>query len=163
MTAAQVATWNAARLPVYANVTANLLTHGKYSWSLLRDANVRGPPNTNGGLMMPTNVSCAAWMRQRCNVSYAGITLVMSPVDLQHMERIVGPTIPEPFQFMWLRQQLAAFLLLRGPHAFFGTGWAMARYQAWQPEYDLDFGVPLQVRAGAPVSLRALFGFSLRD
>jgi len=64
MTAAQVAAWNEARLPVYSNVTANLLAHGKYSWSLLRDANVRGPPNTNGGIMMPTNVSCAAWMRQ---------------------------------------------------------------------------------------------------
>jgi hypothetical protein len=99
----------------------------------------------------------------------------MSPVDIQHMEHIRGPTIPEPYRFAWLRQQLAAFLLLRGPHAYFGTGarslltsslslslslrlpvyrfpgWGMAKYHEWQPEYDLDFGIPLQVRSSRPL------------
>jgi hypothetical protein len=44
----------------------------------------------------------------------------------------------------WMfRQNLAAFLLGRGPHAWMGHGWIYVNPPIWFPEWDVDYGVPL--------------------
>lgn len=55
-----------------------------------------------------------------------------------------GSVIPKPYTFTWFEQQLAAFLLIRGRYAFFGTGWGLGLVHEWQSMYDTDFGVPLR-------------------
>ena len=50
--------------------------------------------------------------------------------------------MPKLYSFPWLQQQLAAFLIIRGPFAFFGTGWGVGLVHPWQPIYDTDFGEP---------------------
>ena len=41
------------------------------------------------------------------------------------------------------REQLAAFLLARGPHSWMGHGWIAGANPIWYPEWDLDYGEPL--------------------
>ena len=53
-----------------------------------------------------------------------------------------GTVDPTPYSFPWFEQQLAAFLLIRGPHAFFGTAWGVGLVHEWRSEYDTDVGEP---------------------
>ena len=41
------------------------------------------------------------------------------------------------------REQLAVFLLIRGPHSWMGHGWIAGANPIWYPEWDLDYGVPI--------------------
>lgn len=41
------------------------------------------------------------------------------------------------------RENLAAFLLVRGPHSWMGNGWIASQHPTWHPEWDVDYGEPL--------------------
>jgi hypothetical protein len=88
-------------------------------------------------------------LQECCAVSYDDRALLMSPMTAWPAispHGGGGTAINEPYRFLWLKQQLAAFLLIRGPHAFFGTGWGtcMVFVMEWNTLYDLELGFPLQ-------------------
>lgn len=145
MTQTEVDAWNAARLPVYDTMYKNLLTNGKFCWQMFRDAD-NNPPRTVGAVSRPTNTTCATWMRKSCAKSYDKVALMMTPSS-DFFPPVPGARpgtiFPKPYSFHWLKQQLAAFLLIRGPHAFFGTGWGVGLVHEWNALYDIDFGVPV--------------------
>eukprot|EP00035_Acanthoeca_spectabilis_P035937 m.36985 g.36985 ORF g.36985 m.36985 type:complete len:346 (+) comp7631_c0_seq2:1415-2452(+) len=49
--------------------------------------------------------------------------------------------------FNGFRESLAGFLIARGPHAWFGHGWIAAAHPEWFPEWNVDYGVPLEPAA----------------
>lgn len=144
MTPAEVAAWNAARMPAYAAMHAQLQKHGKFEWHMFEDAE-GNPVSTIGARSNPTNTSCAAWMRRTCKKDYSDVPLMMtlsSAFTLKWKGARPGTVLPQPYSFPWLQQQLAAFLLIRGEHAFVGTGWGVGLVHEWQSIYDTDFGEP---------------------
>ena len=121
---AQVAAWNAARLPVYATMHQKVARNGKFEWHMFRDAD-GNPVSTIGARSNPTNTTCAAWMRRACKKSFDAVPLMMtlsSAFMLHWPGARPGVVQPQPYVFPWQKQQLAAFMLIRGPVAFFGTG-----------------------------------------
>jgi hypothetical protein len=153
MTQAEVDAWNSARLPVYATMHSSLAKNGKFEWHMFRDADGE-PPGTPGAKSVPTNTTCAAWMAKKCATSFEKVPLMMTftnqfwdPQD-RHQQQRPGVIKPEPYIFPWRRQQLAAFLLIRGPHAFVGTGWGVGLVHEWDDLYDMDLGVPAASEKG---------------
>ena len=139
-----VAAWNAARLPVYTTMHTKLRNSGKFEWHMFVDGDL-DPVSTIGARSNPTNTTCTSWMRRNCPRNYDNVALMMtlaSPFLLHAPGARPGTVIPEPYKFYWQKQQLAAFLLIRGKHAFFGTGWAVGLVHEWSDLYDIDFGVP---------------------
>ena len=50
----------------------------------------------------------------------------------------------EPLKLTAFKQDLANFLLIRGPFAWLGHGWnGCSRDYPFPPEFDLDYGEPL--------------------
>ena len=83
------------------------------------------PVFTIGARPNPTNTTCAAWMRRACKKSFDAVPLMMtlsSAFMLHWPGARPGVVEPQPYVFPWQKQQLAAFMLIRGPVAFFGTG-----------------------------------------
>lgn len=119
---------------------------GGYTWSL-----IPGQDNANASPEMagPDAASCTAFLRRACDSTspaYASVPLMfgMHPGNA---------TVPLPY----VDQDVAAFLLARGPYAYIGWGeWGMSwpAGKSWQtsngtvvlrpPQMDADYGVPLQ-------------------
>jgi hypothetical protein len=145
MSPTDVATWNAARLPVYETMHTKLRNSGKFEWHMFVDAD-KFPVSTIGAHSNPTNTTCTSWMRRTCPRNYDNVALMMtlaSPFFLHAPGARPGTVVPEPYKFYWQKQQMAAFLLIRGKHAYFGTGWAVGLVHEWSNLYDIDFGVPV--------------------
>jgi hypothetical protein len=51
------------------------------------------------------------------------------------------------------REELAAFLITRGPHTWMGHNWIAGAPPTWYPEWDLDFGEPV----GLPLVVGSTF------
>lgn len=64
--------------------------------------------------------------------STAGLQLAVRASGCKHGTAVAG-----------FREQLAAFLLARGPHSWMGHGWIAGADPIWYPEWDLDYGEPL--------------------
>eukprot|EP01047_Picozoa_sp_COSAG01_P066648 COSAG01_NODE_9243_length_2507_cov_4.230482_3_plen_137_part_00 len=84
-----------------------VIARGGFVWNLLRDPDGR-PALTGGVQAQPTNASCEGWLGAKCgNASWAGSSWAMM-------------MSPQPGSE---RQSVAAFMLLRGPYAWWGRGW----------------------------------------
>ena len=102
MDAIAIADWNAQAHAAYVSSWTEVVARGGFVWNLLRDPDGR-PALTYGVVPQPSNDTCTEWMHSKCgNASWPGASwpLMMSPGAGSE------------------RQSLAAFLLLRGPYAW---------------------------------------------
>jgi hypothetical protein len=89
-----------------------ILSRGGYTWSL-----IPGQANANAQPLLFNSTNCVSLLR---NASHSFQQLQDAPVlvGLSYNSTLGG--------FPWLQQQLAAFLLIRGPYAYIGWGeWGM--------------------------------------
>lgn len=86
----------------------------------------------------PNQENCSAWMKDKCGRDYSDHTMLMTPQCSTKTGRC-DPT----------RASAAAFMLLRGPHAFWGGGFWWGNTAVEQPSLfderigNLDPGTPL--------------------
>lgn len=111
------------------------LDAGKFAWQMLWTG---GPPDNIGGTglgPLVTKGSCAADLRSLCNAS--------SPAQTRAMA--YGLDTNDPATLPNLKQDLANFLLIRGPYAWLGHGWrGCSRTYLFPPEFNVDYGEPTQ-------------------
>lgn len=107
LTPESIADWNLKAHAAYTASFKAVVDRGGFVWNLMRD-----PDNnmalTGGVVPQPINATCKTWMLTKCgNSSWEGGSwpLLMSP----------EPGSEE--------QSLAAFMLIRGPYAWWGRGW----------------------------------------
>ena len=132
-------------LQLTASYTANmaalrvrLLAAGKFAWQYLWTggaADAKGD-TCPGPLVRPA--TCAADLRALCNAS--------SP---QYQQRAMmyafspGKCAMDPSALPEFEQDLAGFLLTRGPFAWLGHGWlSCSRTYAFPPALSADYGAP---------------------
>jgi len=117
---------------------AALLKAGGYTWSLLP-----GQDNANAApKMISQGASCEASVRAACGGAWEGAPLVMG---LTPGKNLTADPLP------LLQQELAAFLLMRGGHAYLGWGeWGMSwpAGVSWQSPNGTSVGLPPQLRRG---------------
>lgn len=131
-----------------------MVQHKAYTWSL-----IPGQANANASPIMVTPSNCLSMMRQSCPVAathqrqqqqqrsnqWQDLPLLMGLTPGQNITN----ALPD------LQQQVAAFLLLRGPHAFIGWGqWGMTwpTGASWTKQPLHGHGLPL------PPALKADYG-----
>jgi hypothetical protein len=113
------------------------LTAGKFAWQLMWT----GGLDTGVGGTVPRPIveqgGCASQLRTLCSADSPSQTRAM--MYALGTEKIIGP--PRPTQ---LHQDLANFLLIRGPYAWLGHGWeGCNRDYPFPYEFTLDYGKPL--------------------
>lgn len=122
-----------------AAVQAAILQKGAFAWAYFRQETLPGPGNA---------AACAAWFRG------TGATLKDYAFVLQWTNATQRP-LPA------VAQDVAAFLVLRGPFAWIGSGWiGCIEDYAFPPELDGDYGEPLtpyfnETAPGSGVFVRA--------
>jgi hypothetical protein len=107
-----------------------ILKNNAYTWSL-----IPGQANANAQPLIVDQKSCLQWMNQTCNPSNPFIDAPL----------LAGITYQNGTPF--IEQELASFLLMRGPYAYIGFGeWGMV----WPTNVNLpslvwgsDFGTPI--------------------
>ena len=77
MTPSEVAAWNAARMPAYAKMHAQLQENGKFEWHMFEDGDGNAV-STIGARSNPTNTSCAAWMKRTCKKDFTKVPLMVT-------------------------------------------------------------------------------------
>lgn len=124
-----------------------LLRHGAYVWSLMA-----GQHNANAQPFLLEKDTCAAALREGCRIDSTW----------QQSTRLFGFTIVNNTQLAQLDQDLAFFLLVRGPFAYAGWGvWGMTWPFNAEPAHgglppmpdgvplpaklQYDYGVPLEI------------------
>lgn len=105
---------------MWTDTLAALRAHSAYNWQAFGDED---------GTLTPLAADvCNATMTVLCNAKWAAAPVLMGtgwvPADL--------------------KQQLAAFLILRGDHWWFGSGWSGCSdaAPAYSPLLNMDVGVP---------------------
>ena len=119
MSPAQVAAVRLAAQVASGEVVRALHDAGKYAYQAFYNGSYDGG---NVG-PAPTAETCAAFMRQYCGFGET-VSLTMLLDDSA------------------LNQTLAAFLVVRGPIAYIGYGWASGQ-ERWRPEFTWEVGEPL--------------------
>ena len=121
---------------------AAMVAGGGYTWSLMP-----GQANANASPVTLSQASCLPTLRAACNASeaepYAHVPLVMGVTPVVHS----GTPLPD------VSQDVAGFLLLRGPHAYLGYGvWGMS----WPTgsSFDTTGGPALPL----PAAMKAAYG-----
>ena len=95
---------------------AAMVAHGAYTWSLMP-----GQSNANASPLMVSQATCASVLRPACDPDAPQPWLTAPLV----MGLTPGHNATDPLP--QLAQDLAAFLLMRGPHAYIGYGvWGMS-------------------------------------
>lgn len=116
------------------------LAAGKFSWQMLWTG---GSPDSIGGTCPSPLVSnetsqCIADLQSLCSPT--------SPAQTRTMMYAIGPGScrGDPSIMPQFTQDLANFLLTRGPYAYFGHGWlGCSRTYILPDELNRDYGVPL--------------------
>lgn len=139
MPPAAVADFAAKQRAAFVASWASVIRAGGFIWNTMRDPDgyearawgQKGPLNPNAA-------NCSAWMTSKCGRNYDNVTLLMTPQCSKRSglcdER---------------NASAAAFMLLRGPHAFWGGGFWWGDNAVEQPTLfderigNLDPGVPL--------------------
>ena len=120
-----------------AALRAAVLKAGKFSWQMLWTGGSEDQIGTTCPRPQVQKSTCAANLRALCNAT--------SPAQTRAMMYAFGPggcdhtsvTLPE------FKQDLANFLLTRGPHSWLGHGWlGCSRDYVFPDELNLDYGVP---------------------
>ena len=134
-----MAAWNAAAHTAYTESWQKVVAKGGFVWNLFRDPDGNEAFTTGQSPVQPTQSSCKEWMTTHCGTDYDGVALMMTPETGSE------------------RQSVAAFLLLRGPHAFWGKGWMGDDHVFYDPDLgQMDPGVPTgrcKVQSLLPLSL----------
>ncbi len=114
------------------------LQQGKFSWQMLWSG---GDPNGKGSTCPSPLVNqntCASDLRGLCTAS--------SPAQSRTMMYAFGPGAcrGDPSNLVQFDQDLANFLLVRGPYAYLGHGWlGCSRTYVYPPQLNADYGTPL--------------------
>lgn len=110
------------------------LEAGKFAWQMLWTG---GPPDNIGGTGLSALVqkaTCAKDLRALCTAD--------SPAQRRAMAYGLN-TNGDPRTLTSLKQDLANFLLIRGPYAWLGHGWmGCSRNYYFPKEFDVDYGEP---------------------
>ena len=109
------------------------LSAGKFAWQLMwTGGDVNGVGSTIPHPIIGQG-SCAADLRAMCTEEAPPQTRAMMYAINSHRPN----TMPD------LKQDLANFLLTRGPFAWFGHGWkGCSQEYPFPPEFNLDYGEP---------------------
>jgi len=105
-------------------VQAAVLAHGGFAWAYFKQESTPTKGNAS---------ACAAFFREACapNSSTYASTLLLEY------------TQPKTYPLVAFSQDLATFLLVRGPYAYLGYAWVGCDVQYDFPEaLSLDYGVP---------------------
>ena len=106
-----------------AAVQAAILSKGAFAWAYFKQETIPGPGDA---------AACAAWFRGT-GASLKGYAFV------QQWTNATQRPLPA------VAQDVAAFLVLRGPYAWIGSGWiGCIEDYAFPAELDQDYGVPLR-------------------
>ena len=125
MNAEAVAQWNAMAAASYVDSWRRLVGSGRFVWNLFQDPDGNEAFTTGQAPPNPTRDNCQRWMSTACPKNYDHVALMMSPA---------GPQTA--------RQSAAAFLILRGAHAFWGMGWNGGGVFYDEYLHQLDPGAP---------------------
>lgn len=117
------------------------LAAGKFSWQMLWTGGADNQIGTTGPQPLVTQGSCAADLRKLCNATSPaqtrGMMYAFSTGSTAGVKR--DPSILPEF-----KQDLANFLLIRGPYSWLGHGWlGCSRTYAFPPELNMDYGAPI--------------------
>eukprot|EP00035_Acanthoeca_spectabilis_P023004 m.447099 g.447099 ORF g.447099 m.447099 type:complete len:428 (+) comp19468_c0_seq1:101-1384(+) len=115
-----------------------VLNMGKFAWQMLWTG---GPDDNIGGTGLNPLVQqngCAATLRRLCNAT--------SPAQTRAMAFGLSTNHRDPSQLTDLKQDLANFLLIRGPYSWLGHGWlGCSKQYFFPPEFNVDYGVPSEL------------------
>lgn len=155
LSAADVRAMAAAYKWVLAQAGAAVAARGKWTWSeFLNNDPFQA---VNGGCPQPwvAEATCAADLRRLCSAS--------APAQTRTLLYGFAPGCPSlnPAHLASPEHDIANFQLIRGAHAFLGSGWQgcdpKLRYE-YPPELDSDFGEPTglcaETAAGSGVFVR---------
>ena len=133
LTAADLAQLTADYQANMAALRDRTLASGKFAWQLLWTG---GPPDnigSCGAYPLVSQQSCAAELRTFCNATAAPQVRAM----------MYGLSGKPEVRSASLLQDLANFLLIRGPFAWLGWGWnGCSRDYYYPPEFHADYGTP---------------------
>lgn len=124
-----------------AALTKITLGKGKFSWQMLwTGGKANGQGNTCPGPLV-TQQDCAANLRSLCTKTSPAQTRTMMYSFYPGHCHNCRDTLPvDPPQ---LKEDLANFLLVRGPYAYLGHGWLGCSHDyVFPPELNLDYGEP---------------------
>eukprot|EP01050_Picozoa_sp_SAG11_P009561 SAG11_NODE_909_length_6586_cov_11.216433_6_plen_214_part_00 len=138
-TGLQLADWARITASYHANMDAlreKTLSAGKFAWQLMWT----GGAETGVGGTVPRPIvsrqQCASNLRSLCNETAPPQTRAM-------MYALSGPR-GAPSNLTAVKQDLANFLLIRGPFAWLGHGWkGCSKEYPFPPEFNLDYGEPV--------------------
>ena len=130
------------------------LNAGKFAWQMLwtggPDDNIGGTGLTN----LVTQKACAATLRSMCSADSPAQTRAMA------FGMSGSPSTRSP----GLLQDLANFLLTRGPYSWLGWGWkGCSKHYYFPPEFNVDYGQPADGAAGLCKETAANSGIFTRD
>jgi hypothetical protein len=138
LTPADLAQLTASYTANMAALRASLLSVGKFAWQYLWTGGAADAKGSTCPSPLVSKASCAADLRALCNAS--------SP---QYTQRAMmysfspGGCRSDPSSLTELQQDLAGFLLSRGPFAWIGHGWlGCSRDYAFPAELSTDYGEP---------------------
>lgn len=123
------------------------LSYTPYSCAVQRQCAVfAADPACSGGGAVLSRLNEACDGKQYCLVNLTASSFPTpsgcpSAASLQLAVRASGCS--QGTAIAGFREQLAGFLLARGPHAWMGHGWIAGAHPIWYPEWDVDFGEPI--------------------
>lgn len=125
-----------------AEVYNTVLKRGKFSWQQLWTGQSQSPNNRGGTCPGPLveQATCAADLRKLCQKT--------SPAQTRFMMYAFTPgkCKMDPSKLEFFEQDLANFLLVRGPYAALGHGWLGCSHKYLFPgELHQDYGVPTEL------------------
>lgn len=113
-----------------------IIEHGGYTWSL-----IPGQQNANAAPKKINQTTCVKELRKGCSATspYRALPLIfgIEPGTKDH-------------RLPYFKQNLATFLLIRGPYAYLGYGvwgmsWPANELPTRPPELELDYGEPREL------------------
>ena len=121
-----------------AALRARLLAAGKFSWQMLWTGGAADAKGSTCPSPLVRNATCAADLRALCSAS--------SPAQSRALMYAFGPggcSHVNPDALPDLENDLANFLLVRGPYAYLGTAWVgCSRNYFLPPALAVDYGEP---------------------
>lgn len=126
LSGAQLAALQFASQTAVQTLIQDAVLAGKFVWQGFGAGDAVGPGISQG--------SCAAFMRARCTPGWQAAPMTM----------LMDPTAAE--------QSVAAFLVIRSPHAFIGYGWE-SDDRDWDPHFLLQAGEPAGLCAEGPAGV----------
>jgi hypothetical protein len=111
------------------------LAAGKFAWQLMWTGGSVSQKASTCPHAIVSQHSCAATLRTLCNES--------APPQTRAMMYALETENRDPSKLTALKQDLANFLLVRGPFAWLGHGWVgCSKNYPFPAEFNLDYGEP---------------------